>query len=429
MGAIAPNKVFCRREVLKGELMSRHYTTRDFFRQMPNALLARYFQERGMFGDLDFAAMKETKPDELFTAWLELSDGQRNPMDAEFREIFEMSDEKGFCAIRDEAEWHLVEQPAVLSEFVEKLSALANHPERAIVTFLDHNSFWKGATRFYHADSLSYWRKRKNLPHQPAAVHEPDRQALADLIRTYFHHTEGRGKNCVVEAFRRGELDYFFAYPEDYSQQSIEWVNDEFERRPHTPAFEVVYVYCQKEGSLDLNFRGPIKAIEPLQGMFATAILKLPELPPDPKDGRIYNLNPMRQRGFEFIYDAGSGIQGVAVKKLRLSSKVKKGDRITLEADVTGNSDAVYDLLDKIGKSLLVHLYNVTQVELVASVLMDANNPPKSVTVRITHPNSCSLKYDEVDLRLRDMLVASGIEPKEPTEELALDESAETAQA
>ena len=76
-----------------------------------------------------------------------------------------------------------------------------------------------------------------------------------------------------------------------------------------------------------------------------------------------------------------------------------------------------------------LHLYNVTQVELAASVMVDADKPPKSVTIRITHPNSCSLKYDELDLKLRDMLDASGIEPKEPTEELELAEAAETAEA
>ena len=52
--------------------MTRHYSTRDFFRQIPNALLARYFHRRGLFGDLDFSAMKETQPDELFAAWLTL---------------------------------------------------------------------------------------------------------------------------------------------------------------------------------------------------------------------------------------------------------------------------------------------------------------------------------------------------------------------
>jgi hypothetical protein len=65
--------------------MARHYSTKDFFRQRPNALLARYFQERGQFGEMDFAAMKETKPDEMFTAWLEIPDETRKAMDAEFR--------------------------------------------------------------------------------------------------------------------------------------------------------------------------------------------------------------------------------------------------------------------------------------------------------------------------------------------------------
>lgn len=60
--------------------MARHYSTKNFFRQMPNALLARYFNGQELFADLDFLAMKETKPDALFDAWLELSDEQRKPM-------------------------------------------------------------------------------------------------------------------------------------------------------------------------------------------------------------------------------------------------------------------------------------------------------------------------------------------------------------
>jgi hypothetical protein len=405
--------------------MARHYSTRDFFRQMPNTLLARYFQARGLFGDLDFAAMRETQPDQLFAPWLDLPDRQRNEMDAEFRDIFELSCEKGFRAIIDEAEWQSAHDADARTAFVEKLAALSNHFERAMVTFLDYNPFWKGGMHFYHADTLPYWRKRKNLPHVPAAVDDASLRELAVLIRSYFHRTEGRGNNCVVEPFRRGERDYFFAYPEDYSQHSVEWVDGRFGRRPHNPAFEVIYVYSQQEGSLDLNFRGAYKAIEPLQGMFATAILKFAELPPDPKEECVYDLNPLRQKGFNFVYDIGSGIQYVAVKKLRLSSKVKKGDRITLEADATNDPDAVYELLGNFGTSLPLHLYNVTQVELAASVVVDVNKPPKVVTIRITHPNSCSLKYDELDLNLRDMLHASGIEPKNRQKKWKLKHDAE----
>jgi len=408
--------------------MGRHYSTRDFFRQMPNALLARYFERRGVLAGLDFAAMKEARIDELFTAWLELPEGQRNAMDADFSEIHALSCEKGWCAIRDEAQWQFREQADTLLAFVEKLGDLDGHFERAMATFLEYPQLWKGATLFCHADTLPYWRKRKGLPHQPASVHEDGRRALADGISDYFHRTEGRGKNCVVEAFRRGDLDYFFAYPEDYSQRSLEWVEGEFAPRPHNPAFEVIYVYSQKDGTLDLNCRGANKAVEPLQAMFAAEILKLSELPPDPSDERVYDLSPLRERGFQFVHDPTSGIQSVVVKKLRLSSKVVKGDRITFEADAAARPEAIYDLLDEAGKSMRLSTYNVTQVELAASVVLDAKKPPKSVSIRITHPNSCSLKYDDVDLKLRQMLVDSGIEPREPTERLDLGKT-ETAEA
>ena len=68
---------------------------------------------------------------------------------------------------------------------------------------------------------------------------------------------------------------------------------------------------------------------------------------------------------------------------------------------------------------MLLNMYNITQVEIAASIVVAADKPAKRVTIRITHPNSCSLKYDELGLKLRDMLEASGIEPKE------LEESAE----
>lgn len=383
---------------------------------MPNALLARYFQARGFFTDLDFASMNEGKPDPLFAEWQALPDTERNPLDAELRQIFDMSCEKGWLAILDEARWQFGVESEEFATFSERLSALSSHYERAMVTFLDHHACWKGATRFYHADMLSHWRKRKNFPHQRAAVDAASLRELADLISQYFRHAEGRGRHCVVESYRRTDLDYFFAFPEDHSQQAAEWVNGEFHPRPHNPAFEIVYVYSQRDGTLDLNYRVGHQAVEPLQGVFAQAILKLDELPPDPKDERVYDLNLLLRPGFPFVFDPWSGIESVGVKRLRLSSTVTPGDRIIFEADPTRDREAVYRLMDKALKATPGHLYNVTQVGLSAVVDVDEDKPSRKVTIRITHPNSCSLKYDELGLRLRAMLEASGIEPREPAE-------------
>ena len=87
--------------------MARHYSIKSFFRQMPNALLERYFNQKGLFSGVCFSGLKETQTDELFAAWLYLPEDQRGKLDVELREIFEQSCKKGFTAILDEARFHL----------------------------------------------------------------------------------------------------------------------------------------------------------------------------------------------------------------------------------------------------------------------------------------------------------------------------------
>ena len=101
----------------------------------------------------------------MFAVWLNLEETQRHTIDTIFYEIFDMSCEKGSLAIIDEASWQLQKNLVELNLFINNLSSLPNHFHRGMVTYLDYPQFWKGATRFYHADIVSYWRKRKNLGH------------------------------------------------------------------------------------------------------------------------------------------------------------------------------------------------------------------------------------------------------------------------
>ena len=170
-----------------------------------------------------------------------------------------MSCEKGFRAIIDEANWQLLGEPRSPHDFyretvgaAQPLRAGDDHLPGSQCVLERCNPLLSCGYSSLLAQAQKYLKPTGCSGRgQPSATCRLDPELLP--------HTEGRGKNCVVEPFRRGELDYFFAYPEDYSQQSIEWVNGEFDRRPHNPAFEVIYVYSQKEGSLDLNFRGSYK--------------------------------------------------------------------------------------------------------------------------------------------------------------------------
>jgi len=391
--------------------MARHYSARNFFRHMPKDLLARYSESRGLGSPLDL------------DAWLKLPEERQRTLEAEFREIFELSCEKGTWAILDEARCRWRDDPDGLTAFIETLSSQPSHAHRALSICLDDPECWRGATRVRHPDLLPQWRKRRNLGHRPAATDADSLKHLAELIGSYFQRCEARGRHCLVESMRRGELDFFYAYPEDYSRQEMEWTDGELGPRQHRPAFEVVFVYCRKEGWLDLNFPGPYRALEPLQEMFATAILKLDRLP-DSGDAAVYDLTPLCRRGFEFICGRESGIEAVAVRQIRLSSRSRQGDRITIEADDSIGADAIHDVLDLIGRVMPLNLFNVTQAELVAFVTQDKEKLARRVPIRLTAPASCSLGYGERDLRLRSMLKASGLEPEAVGRELHKDPAA-----
>lgn len=393
--------------------MAQHYSSKDFFRNTPNIVLSRYFEIKGVFASLDLSELKETKLESLYKAWDALDSEVRNRLDAELITLNDLSGKKGCQAIIDEAKYQFRNTPEKYQPFVDMCSEVKNHYHRAMVVFLDYPECWKGASRFYEADTLSHWRKRKHMGHKLAAVDEVSIKQLAKEIGAYFHDVRATGSNCEVEAYRRNDLDYFFCFPEDHSQAQSEWVNNQFKERPHNPAFTIVMVYCQERGSLDIQYQGSRKPLVPLQTMFANNILKLDTLPENPKDTREYDLNILAKNDFSYAVSPSSGITNIAIKKLKLSSKYTQGERLTLEANSEQNNSAVHELMDRVGQSIKLSEYNITLVELGVSFSADDPNTPRSSTIIIRHPNTCSLKYDDVGRMLRKMLEDSGIEPLE----------------
>ncbi|MBA3017251.1 hypothetical protein KKG29_05800 [Patescibacteria group bacterium] len=391
--------------------MARQYNPKRFFRQAPNKLLEQYFKEKEVLAEIKFKELTETKIETIYKAWLALPEKQRSDIEKDLREIDCLATEGGTKAIIDEANWHKEELGPIFSE-------LKSFHDRAFWTFLNRQTYWKGALQFHYADTIpaSYWRKRKNIPKKPALVESEVIERLEQAISQYFYHKQGRGKNCIVECYRRDDLDYFFAYPEDYAQANIEWIENKFERPPRTPAFEVIFVYSQTDGTLEVFLRSNKKPVPDLQKIFAEIILKT-ALGPDKKDEKVYHLNPLKQRDFQFVYDPAIGIEDVRVCKLRLASMVGRKERITLEADPTYNPEAVFDLLNKLqNPSMRLSNYNITQLGLkVFFSPATGSLKEKTRCFDITYPNSCNLKQDGRDLIIRKMLAASGLEPKEET--------------
>ena len=392
--------------------MSKQYQPKSFFRHSPNRFLQQYFAARQVLAEVDFGNLSETQIDPIYEAWLALPNQPRKEIEQDFQEIVELATESGSKAIMDEADFHG-------EELAPQFTMLEGFHEHAFWTFLERPKYWRGALMLNHADNVpgKYWRKRKNLPNKAADVSENTICKLAQALGEYFYTKQARGKNCKVECYKRDERDYFFAYPEDYANASIEWEGSEFKRRPHHPAFEIIFVYSRPERTLDIYMPGDRKAIADLQAKFAEIVLQA-QLGPDVKDERVYELSPLTSRQFQFDFDAASGIQDVAVRKLRFKIAGTK-EQVILEADTTQNKHAIFDLLDKVTKGIPANRILINQVGIKVTFVQTPSSRRKNVrSFDIGWPNSCSLKQDGRDRIIRELLIKSGIEPKELNEEV-----------
>lgn len=391
-------------------MRAKHYSPKRFFRDVLPNHLERYFAGKGLLQGFDFGSLSEGNVDALYSAWEILPEETQSETEQDFKEIDALACEGGIKAILDDAEWYGEENTLLAG-----MEAMKGFHEKAFWIFLEHKKYWAAANAFFHADSIRsrFWRKRINLPKTPAKVDPTSIDLLEKSLVHFFHDREGRGKNCKVDCYKRGKLDYFFAYPEDYPQTRIVWKERHLKRELETPAFEIIFIFNPEQGTLELYLDGTRTIIPELQTIFASAILDF-ELSEDEKDNRVYDLNPLKNADISFRYAPESGITSVAVKKLRLKIQ-GTNQRVTLEADTSKNPLAVYEMLTDLKKSFPASRLIVTQVGIVVTFAPSANrSKPKTRSFDIGWPNSCSLKYDDNDLAIRSMLADSGIEPRWP---------------
>jgi len=393
--------------------MAGQYEHRQFFRRMPDNQLDDYFKANKTPIEIDWKALdKKNRADIIFEAFAALPEDIQATIEVDFQNIEAMACEGGISALLDEAVFH--EDDA----FPIELSNVVGFHAKVMWVFLNKQGYWRGGSAFLHADTVSRrsWKKLSGLPHTAPHVDDDDIKLFAKSISNYFFKKEARGKNCEVNAFRRIDKEYFFAYPEDYSQYNQEWKGNTLAPRPSHPAFELIFVYCQNKGSLDIYAPKLSKEVSvKLQQIFAKTILKLNTLPDGSIDKSEYDLAPLASPDFDFKQLDQFNIEDVITTKLRLTLKSGSKRRILLEADTSRNSEAVYDLLTDLKPAP----YYITLVGL--KVIFKTEPGKKRVSTKsftITYPNSCNLNHDGKDSIIREMLAASGIEPQTPVEDL-----------
>ena len=86
--------------------MASQYSHLQFFRRVPNELLARYFSSQDVALDLDLTKLKSTEVEPVLSAFVQLDDTRQDEMEAAFQDMHAMACEGGVAALVDEAAFH-----------------------------------------------------------------------------------------------------------------------------------------------------------------------------------------------------------------------------------------------------------------------------------------------------------------------------------
>ena len=194
--------------------MTQSFNIKQYFRRSPPGLLRRHFEQNGALSTFEWSAIKPKNVQPLVDAWKGLDEDTQGRMGHEFVHITLLATAAGKVQILDEAGFH--RKRTEVAAQLEKLNGLY---ECAYWTFFEHPDCWNGAIRFAQSDGKSRrsWRKRANMPPLGRASTAADGQALAAALIELFRQKEARGEHCVVEQYRRGDQEYYFAYPQDHN--------------------------------------------------------------------------------------------------------------------------------------------------------------------------------------------------------------------
>jgi len=387
--------------------MARHYSLLSFLRKADKGLLRRYLTGEQLSEGIDWDAFTTRHLDPVFNVIAAASDDLRSRINRDFNDIWELGSEGGTKTIIDEGLFHGLQLARTVSEWDDPMNV-------AFWTFLEHPRVFDVACKFNYSDNLPKrsWRKRIDIDYSEPATDDDSKERLGCEIAAYYFRKEGRGRVCHVDHYRRGDMLYWFAHPQDYASSSLEYdENSEFQQRTIRPAFEVIFVFETEFMTLDTFIQGSGQTVEDLEQIWGQVILGIELGPPTYQKG-IFDLDPLKKPGFNFRIDPMSGIEDVSVKKLRFKIPGSSNQRLALEADPRENKNAVYDLLNRViadGKISLDHIF-LTNVTLQFVFRSDGRRHSKTINCDLSYPNGCSLKHDPKDEIARQHLIDWGID-------------------
>ncbi|MGL6195032.1 MAG: hypothetical protein ACRC2T_09450 [Thermoguttaceae bacterium] len=369
--------------------MARQFNMNTVFRAAERTLLREFFKRFGVdvTGEINWESTK-TREIEVFQKLFDsLPKQKRNSAESTLRHIHAIACENGMEALADAATKLMTSE-----QWNEYFHSETNLYTKSLAAWLDNPEIFDTAYQFLQVESLAWWRKRVDLPKIMPLFDDDTKSALQNAIQEFFREQQGRGFVCTVEMRERANgTYYFFAYPDDYVQDTLS--HDEHNTLVHKTirqTFEVVFAYDSIEGSSDLHAKIPKKLREQLEAIFLKHIL---DVSPQKDEREPYQLNMLLDPDFTLHAEPEDGVS-FNVTALTLSWTDQKED-VTFYSRLsrTARERAMGSTLQ-----LPIQCATVTQAKIRMERRPPEGGRKQSLTFDVKTPFSCTLKNQNPEL-------------------------------
>lgn len=381
------------------------YSPRKLVRSVSKSLLQRYFSNRGLLGEFDWAKYKEGDPGPIVDALEAMPVDERESVETDFAVVTELATDGGSRLIFEEATlWNRPWAP--------QLQAMANDCERAMLALIEDRRLIDRALAYNEIDRFSESRWQRWPVGKRLQVTD-DQDGLVKALRAIFKE-QGRGARCHIETFDRRDPERFccFAYPEDYPKTDLGYDDkNRFSRQTRRTATEIIFVYRREDGVLEMVGKGDKKQKEKIAEAFCTTMLGLKALP-DPRANPPYDLAVLKRRDFSFKTDPADNVESVEVRLLRFDLPGKGYRRLVLSARPTPEvPDVLHALVEEaIDKTKFpLSELHVSQAKLSMRFRGQDGRRGKTLTFEVTYPDRCNLKDNGYDAVAKRYLTKWGI--------------------
>jgi hypothetical protein len=211
----------------------------------------------------------------------------------------------------------------------------------------DTTRAFDSARLVYAADHLSA-RSCTAVAGLPTVMpdHSPDALARLQLALCDYYRRQARGGRCHIDALVRGPRLLLFVYLDDYPAAHLGFDDqDQFRRRHHRPAFEVVFQLTPPTGTLAVFAAGGQPVRVDLIDLFCQHLLGVPA-PAEVLRAAAFRLDHLLSPDATAPVPAAGGVVSARVRRLRVYLS-GTGESVTLETAPHADRLAVYRMLDR----------------------------------------------------------------------------------